>query len=649
MIAAAATLDTPTPRTVVPLPDWTERNRQWLATAFGLLARRIETGEPIDSVVEPGGFVPALIHVARIFNLSAFEREMLLLIAGMEMDRGVRAAVATIDPRGPSLGMALDRLGQPHWDALSPDAPLRAWRIMTLDRGDALLDAVPQIDERILHFVAGLAVTDAALAPYAVAIEPPVAAEDLPVIHRVAAALDPAKGDGVIVVLERQDHDPGYRRDVALAVAATMGRPLLWIASADVPAEPDGLRLLALHLDREVGLTGALPLLAVESANADVALGLVARMRARLIWVGASVPGLAALPGSRRLLRFDIDAPDPTYVRDALVRRWRHVAPLTFREDPATLAAFDRAARQFRLGPSSLDGVVEQVSLAEEPAHAVWPAARSAGRGGLDLLAQRVETRAELSDVVLPAGQQAMIRDIAAQLDQRERVYRDWGFAGKTPRGQGLVALFTGESGTGKTLAAEAIANAVALDLYRIDLATMVSKYIGETEKNLKRLFDAAEASGAVLLFDEADALFGKRSEVKDSHDRYANIEVAYLLQRIEAYRGLAILTTNLKGSIDRAFQRRIRFVVPFPFPDPAAREAIWRRQFPAQAPIGAIDFPALARMPLSGGNIRSIALNAAFRAASGAGQIDQTTVIAAAHDEFAKLERNPAGLGNAS
>ena len=143
------------------------------------------------------------------------------------------------------------------------------------------------------------------------------------------------------------------------------------------------------------------------------------------------------------------------------------------------------------------------------------------------------------------------------------------------------MALFAGESGTGKTLAAEAIANEVDLDLYRIDLATLVSKYIGETEKNLKRLFDAAEASGAVLLFDEADALFGKRSEVKDSHDRYANIEVAYLLQRIEAYRGLAILTTNMKSALDRAFLRRIRFVVSFPFPDAAAREQIWRRQFP--------------------------------------------------------------------
>src|SRR6185437_2410777 len=168
---------------------------------------------------------------------------------------------------------------------------------------------------------------------------------------------------------------------------------------------------------------------------------------------------------------------------------------------------------------------------------------------------------------------------------------------------------------------------------YRIDLATVVSKYIGETEKNLKRLFDGADASGAVLLFDEADALFGKRSEVKDSHDRYANIEIAYLLQRVEAYRGLAVLTTNMKSALDRAFLRRIRFVVTFPVPDLAAREQIWRRQFPAGAPLGEIDFAALARLNLAGGNIRSIALSAAFKAADAAGRIDQALLMTAARE----------------
>ena len=225
--------------------------------------------------------------------------------------------------------------------------------------------------------------------------------------------------------------------------------------------------------------------------------------------------------------------------------------------------------------------------------------------------------------------------------------------ATSTRAARGSAALFAGESGTGKTLAAEAIANEVELDLYRVDLATVVSKYIGETEKNLQRLFDAAETSGAVLLFDEADALFGKRSEVKDSHDRYANIEVAYLLQRIEAYRGLAILTTNMKSALDRAFLRRIRFVVQLPVSGRRRRASrSGGRQFPARAPLGEIDFAALARLNLAGGNIRNIALNAAFRAADAGSAIDQAVLLAAARAEFAKLERgfnDPALIGSAA
>ena len=199
---------------------------------------------------------------------------------------------------------------------------------------------------------------------------------------------------------------------------------------------------------------------------------------------------------------------------------------------------------------------------------------------------------------------------------QRAKVYDAWGFGAARARGLGISALFAGPSGTGKTMAGEVLANELNLDLYRIDLSQVVNKYIGETEKNLRRVFDAAEEGGAILLFDEADALFGKRSEVKDSHDRYANIEISYLLQRMEAYRGLAILTTNMKSALDTAFLRRLRFVVQFPFPDAAQRAEIWRRVFPAPTPTEGLDFAQLARLQVAGGNIRNMALNAAFLAA---------------------------------
>jgi SpoVK/Ycf46/Vps4 family AAA+-type ATPase len=203
-----------------------------------------------------------------------------------------------------------------------------------------------------------------------------------------------------------------------------------------------------------------------------------------------------------------------------------------------------------------------------------------------------------------------------------------------------LGALFAGPSGTGKTMAAEVIAGELGLDLYRIDLSAVVSKYIGETEKNLRRVFDAAESGGAVLLFDEADALFGRRSEVKDSHDRYANIEVSYLLQRMESYRGLAILTTNLKQSLDVAFVRRLRFIVQFPYPDAAHREQIWRNMFPPETPVEGLDFSRLAALNVAGGSIRNIALNAAFLAADAGEPVRMRHLLAATEAEAVKLER---------
>jgi SpoVK/Ycf46/Vps4 family AAA+-type ATPase len=189
-------------------------------------------------------------------------------------------------------------------------------------------------------------------------------------------------------------------------------------------------------------------------------------------------------------------------------------------------------------------------------------------------------------------------------------------------------------------MAAEVLARELALDLYRIDLSAVVSKYIGETEKNLARVFDGAEAGGAILLFDEADALFGKRSEVKDSHDRYANIEVSYLLQRMESYRGLAILTTNRKSALDEAFLRRLRFAVEFPFPDAAAREEIWRRVFPPATPTRRLEAAKLARLNVAGGNIRNIALGAAFLAAEEGAPVEMGHLLAAARSEYAKLEK---------
>ncbi len=270
----------------------------------------------------------------------------------------------------------------------------------------------------------------------------------------------------------------------------------------------------------------------------------------------------------------------------------------------------------------------------------VWELCKTRTRQQLDVLAERLEPKATWDDLVLTEEPTRLLRAVADQVRRRNTVYEQWGFSRKMNRGFGISALFAGESGTGKTMAAEVIANDLRLNLYRIDLSAVVSKYIGETEKNLRRLFDAAENGGTILFFDEADALFGKRSEVKDSHDRYANIEINYLLQRMEGYGGLAILATNMKGALDQAFMRRLRFVVNFFFPSVAERKLMWQKAFPPEMPKEELDYDRMARFSLTGGNIHGIALNAAFLAAQANTPVTMPLVLAATRMEFRKLDR---------
>jgi len=340
---------------------------------------------------------------------------------------------------------------------------------------------------------------------------------------------------------------------------------------------------------------------------------------------------------SRPIVRFDVYRPSLAEQKTL----WQQALGHVFQQLNGHV---ERVVTQFNLGPRGIQAASAELSarFADDNllGTRLWEACRIQARSRLDDLAQRLEPTAAWDDLVVSDAQHHILREIVAHVRQRAKVYDTWGFAGKGARGLGISALFTGASGTGKTLAGEVLANELKLDLYRIDLSSVVSKYIGETEKNLRRVFDAAEEGGAILLFDEADALFGKRSEVKDSHDRYANIEVSYLLQRMEAYRGLAILTTNLKEALDPAFLRRLRFVVQFPFPSGAQRAEIWRRIFPAETPTEGLDAVKLARLNVAGGNIRNIAINAAFLAAEAGEPVRMPHLLRAAKSEYAKLEK---------
>jgi hypothetical protein len=580
--------------------------------------------------------------LCQTFGLTPFERDLLLLCASVELDADCAALVSRLQEGGPpTFSLALAALPEAHWSALLPNGPLRYWRLIEAGAGPSLVGSALRIDERVLHFLLGLQYLDERLASIVTVAPPP--AELVPshgaLAERIAAVWT-APGSDDPPPVQLCGGDPAMRQDIAAAACASAGCALLVLHARDLPDADEPFERLQRIWEREALLVaGARMIVADRPDSADKA------GERRLDRLVERAEGLLLLstssrrpPGERTMLTFDVAKPPASEQRALWSQALGDEAAgavdlraLVYQFD-LDLAAI-RAASADALGAAS----------AGEPGRldrALWESCRGQARARADTGADRIEPRAGRNDLVLPEREREVLADIVAQVRHRPTVYGEWGFSEKNSGGLGLAALFAGPSGTGKTLAAEVIAGELGLDLLRIDLSAIVDKYIGETEKNLKRVFDSAEAGGAVLLFDEADALFGKRSEVKDSHDRHANIEVSYLLQRIESYRGLAILTTNLKDNLDQAFLRRLRFIVQFPFPDAPQRERIWRGAFPERTPLHDLDFARLAQLNVTGGNIRNIALNAAFQAAAAQGPVTMGRIKSAAQAEYAKLEK---------
>jgi hypothetical protein len=602
---------------------WAEANYRWLAATVAWLAARLEAGitdgetdrTALDEATAAMPSPPAADRIAAAYGLSAFERDVLLLAAADELDAQVGALCTALTGAAhdhPTFGLAMALFDEPHWSATTPDRPLRAARLVEVGEG-RLTSAPLRIDERVLHCLLGLPGPDRRLRPYLVPVRRP--AVPLPAsLAEVGARLRESTG---LVTL----YGPESRDLAAIVSAAAGDRPVYLVDAADVPAGVADRETFAVLWQREALLDGAVLVLDCHAG------GPVERVAALVARLDVPVVVLAADPLPLRRAGVAIEVGRPR--RGEQRALWRAV--LNGSSEPA---AIDEATMQFDLG---------YVDIADGPTDAtdgLWALCRTRSRSRLDELAQRIEPRAGWRELVLPADQTAILRDVASQVRGRSRVYHDWGFERVSQRGLGIGALFTGPSGTGKTLAAEVIAGELGLDLYLIDLSAVVSKYIGETEKNLRAVFDAADKGGAVLLFDEADALFGKRTEVRDSHDRYANIEVSYLLQRMESYRGLAVLTTNLRSAMDQAFLRRLRFVVNFPFPDPAQRADIWRRIFPSEVPTRGLDPERLAQLNVAGGNIRNIALTAAFLAADADEPVTMAHVLRATRSEYAKSDK---------
>jgi hypothetical protein len=592
---------------------------------------------------------PALLVLSKLLGLSAFEREILLLCVATELDTsiGQLCGRAQGDPsrRYPTFALALALFDEPSWDALSPEHPLRHWRLLEIHQapGQALTVSPLRADERIVNYVKGLNHLDDRLGSWLSAVPMPardsaLAPSQQDIVDQIVRSLR-ERATQHLLVTQLLGADKSAKRAVAARAASTLGLDLYALPASALPSQAAELENWARLWERESALLPIALYVDHKSAEGETEREESGSPLARLLARTGGVLFVDTLDAWRN------ETTDPVCVEVGRPSAAEQKAAWAAALGPAAGNIPELLAGQFNLAHSTIEQLTLQaLSDAGENtqtlADRLWAACSASTRPKLDSLAQRLEPKAGWEDLVLPAPERELLLQIAAQVAQRSRVYEGFGFGNKMSRGLGISVLFAGDAGVGKTMAAEVMAKHLKLNLYRIDLSAVVSKYIGETEKSLRRVFDAAEDGGAILFFDEADALFGKRSEVKDSHDRYANIEVNYLLQRLESYRGLAILASNMKSALDPAFLRRLRFVVNFPFPASAERKAIWERAFPPGAPTASLDFERLARLNLTGANIHSIALNAAFTAAHTGAKIDEAMLLSAARTELRKLGR---------
>jgi hypothetical protein len=661
--------------------NWMEINDRHLAATIGWIRQRLQqlvaspasldkkdtieqlpatVATPVDeelaqirqevTKLEKNNPPPALILLSGCLGLSVFDRQVLALCAAMALDTRIASLCAKaqndLSKPYPTFALAFALFDDPDWRALSPNNPLRYWRMLEIHQPGVqpLIGAALAADERIVNYLKGLNYLDDRLMPLIDPMRIHANGETLPLsqqqaVDNIISYLKQSSGKDQAAIIELLGHDTASKQLIAGRVASTLGLNLYSIDLNLMPGQTGDFETFTRLWQRESLLMPVALYIEVDGI-ADTDKTKLRRFLERSSGVMFIDLADAKIETVRNRMTVDVKKPTP----EEQEQLW--TAALSGQASSLP----QRLAEQFSFNQQEINRVAQGV-LTQHDKHesalndALWQACRIAARAGMEQLAKRIDVKAEWDQLVLPPEQKALLQQIIDQVAQRNRVYEDWGFRQQMNRGLGINALFAGESGTGKTMAAEVIADALELDLYRIDLSSVVSKYIGETEKNLRKLFDAAEDSGAILFFDEADALFGKRSEVKDSHDRYANIEINYLLQRMESYRGLAILATNMKNALDSAFVRRLRFIVDFPFPGIEQRKEIWQKVFPTDTPVDKkLDFERLAKLNLTGGNIHNVALSAAFLAAQVQKVRDRVItmplLLNAARTEFKKLER---------
>lgn len=613
-------------------------------------AFRIDLATPFD---------PLLTHLAQQFTLDTLDVFILLVCLAPDLDRRYERLYAylqdDVSQRRPTVNLVMNLLGSTEegrfavWHRLQPGMPLRDYHLLSINAPSDRLDAgalshILRADARLVAFLLGSATPDERIRAALLPIPDPIVT--LP--DEQYAALDAAFALNPIVYMQgRGDHG---QIETAAALCKPYGLSLLGfdagrLKQLDTPLlEAFQIILREAYLNDSALFIDDWQALLDERQQppADIWRALYGYknpvfLRGEDEWAAHDVPR------TRRVLRVSFEVPGYNNRRLA----WESFAAATqITIEPALL---DEVTGKFRVTRSqigravhtALDVAISRGSQQVERAD-VYAGIQAHINIRLGHLARRVVPKVDWSDLVLPDEHLTQLREIIARARFAHIVHEEWGF-GETIRGSyGVSALFSGESGTGKTLSAQVIARELGLPMYRIDLSAVVSKYVGETEKNLNVIFNEARSSNAILFFDEADAIFGKRSEVKDAHDRYANIEVAYLLQQVEEYEGVAILATNMRQNLDEAFTRRLDFLIDFPFPEAADRERLWAVHFPARAPLDqAVSMAELGkRYPLAGGNIRNAALAAAYLAAADGGVITMQHIQTAIRREHQKMGR---------
>ncbi|WP_020160080.1 ATP-binding protein [Methylobacter marinus] len=615
-----------------PKPWWCRRRKHQRISAKKLITAR----QTMDDAAQADP-KPAFSLMADKLNLSEFDKDMLLLAAAMEIDPDLPALIAAWhhdhSRHMPTLALGLSIFDQEkrESDALSSCRPLRKFQLLEVHQtgGASLLTANLRIDEYIAGLIKGETTRlDERLLALLFPLPP---APSLPASQAAIACclerwLSAAKPVGIV---QLTGADTASKRDIMAASSALSGRQVMSVAADTLPTLPDEFdtfvklwqresRLAPLILYIE-GMEPTMPMIGEDRAVTASNPRLIRNLRR----IGEPVVidtrnAIAELEGSGI-----IEIKPPTEKE----RRELWLNALALRGVDVEEKSVARLAGEFTLASSRIEENVEQAVYGLESHHLengpdcvdrAWQCCISRGAADIEGLAERIEPKAKLEDIKLPPHGKAELERLVQHARHRSTVISDFGFGAHTNRGLGLAALFCGESGTGKTMAAEAIAGALGLPLFRIDSASLISKYYGETEKNIRRIFEAAEAGGAVCFFDECDSFSSRRVEANDSHDHFLNVQINYLLTRMDSFTGVAILATNMKQALDPAFLRRTRYVIEFPFPGAEERKAIWQSVFPQETPVGYyLDYDRLSRFTLSGGNIHNAALAAAHSAAA--------------------------------